>query len=87
MMWFVIALLVLNLIGAIWIGRKLEHSVIIPLAYIIIFVVLFIINENIGVITLIIAAVATLIAIIVMVIRLAKDKNNGIYNEKKMKVF
>lgn len=87
MMGFGIALLVLNIIGAIWIGRKLEHSVIIPLAYIIIFVVLFKINEYIGVIALIVAAVATLIAIIVMGVGLAKDKRQWDIQRKKDESF
>lgn len=87
MMGFVIALYVLNIIGAIWIGRKLEHSVIIPLAYIVIFVVLFKINEYVGVIALIVAALATLIAIIVMVVGLAKDKRQWDIQRKKDESF
>lgn len=66
---FGIIILILDIVGIVWLGILLEHIGFTFLGYIIIFIVLFIINANIGVGMLVVTAAITIIAGIAVIIR------------------
>ena len=70
-----ILFLILNIIGAVWLGIKLDHFILIPLAYIILFVI---VGNTAGIngvtITFCIGAAIPLILVIITIISVIKGK-------------
>lgn len=81
-----IAMIVLNIIGIVYLGIKLEHFILVPLAYIIGLIIIGNINENACMIVAFIVAAITLIFLIVKVVRAIKEKmlKDGLFKAVKM---
>lgn len=75
-------IMVLNLIGVIWFGKKVMHTFLVLVGYSIVFCVLLNMNATIFAIVLIIIAVITLIAIIVAIVNAVREKNYAAYDKK-----
>lgn len=65
-----IAMIVLNIIGIVYLGIKLEHFILVPLAYIIGLIIIGNINENACMIVAFIVAAITLIPVMVKIVKI-----------------
>lgn len=63
-----IAMIIFNIVGVVWLGIIFEHFILVPLAYIIIWSIVVTTHQNIGFGITGVVAVITLIAIIVKII-------------------
>lgn len=68
-----IAVLVLNIVGIVWLGIKMEHFVLVPVGYIIALIIIGKINETACLIVAIVVAAITLIVLMVKLVPLLID--------------
>lgn len=70
---FAAAMIILNIIGIVWLGIKIEHFVLVPLGYIIALIIIGNINITACLVVAIIVAAITLIVLIVKLVLLIVD--------------